>query len=66
MEAPRIGDESEIQLLPYTTATATQDLSYICNLHYSSQQARSLTHCARPGVEPATSLSLVRFISAVP
>ena len=29
-------------------------------------KARSLTHLARPGIEPATSSFLVRFISAVP
>ena len=28
----------ELQLLAYTTATATQDLSYACNLHHSSWQ----------------------------
>ena len=28
--------------------------------------ARSLTHWARPGIEPATSWFLVRFVSAVP
>ena len=38
MEVPRLGVELELQLLTYTTATATQDLSYICNLHCSSRQ----------------------------
>ena len=28
----------ELQLLGYTTATATWDLSWVCTLHYSSQQ----------------------------
>ena len=32
-EVPRLGVESELQLLAYTTATATPDLSCICNLH---------------------------------
>ena len=35
-------------------------------LHHSQNNARSLTHWARPGIEPATSWFLVRFISAVP
>ena len=38
MELPRIGVESELQLLVYPTATATPDLSYVCNLHHSSRQ----------------------------
>ena len=28
----------KLQLLAYTTATATQDPSHICNLHYSLRQ----------------------------
>jgi len=42
MEVPRLGVESKLQLLVYTTATATQDLSRICDLHHSSQQHRIL------------------------
>ena len=38
MEFPRLGVESELQLLAYPTATATQDLSCVCNLHHSSWQ----------------------------
>ena len=37
-EVPRLGVESELQLPAYTTATATQDLSCICDLHHSSWQ----------------------------
>ena len=36
MEIPRLGVKSEPQLPAYVTATATQDLSLICNPHYSS------------------------------
>ena len=36
MEVPRLGVDSELQVLAYTTATATQDLSLICDLHHSS------------------------------
>ena len=36
MEVPRLGVESELQLPAYTTATAMQDPSSICNLHHTS------------------------------
>ena len=38
MEVPKLGVKSELQLLAYATATATPDLSHVCDLHYSSQQ----------------------------
>ena len=38
MEVPRLGVKTELQLPAYTTATATWDLSRICDLHRSSQQ----------------------------
>ena len=38
IEVPGLGVKSELQLLAYSTATATQDLSRICNLHHSSRQ----------------------------
>ena len=41
-EFPRLGVELELQLPAYTTATATPDLSPICNLHHSSQQCQIL------------------------
>ena len=42
MEVPRLGVQSELQLSAYTTATATQDLSRICNLHLSSRQCQNI------------------------
>ena len=42
MEVPRLGVESELQLLTYTTATATQDRSHIRELQHSSRQHRIL------------------------
>ena len=51
MEVPRLGIELELQLLAYTTAHGN---------------ARSLTHRARPGIEPASSWVLVGLVSAVP
>ena len=58
MEVPRLGVESELQLLAYATATATPDLSFIWDLHCSLQQHQSLTHRARPGIEPVSSWTL--------
>ena len=40
MEVPRLRVESEPKLLAYTTATATWDLSRVCDLHHSSLQGR--------------------------
>ena len=42
MEVSRLGVELEQQLLAYTTATASPDLSCICDLHHSSWQCRIL------------------------
>ena len=38
VEVPRLGVESELQPPAYATATATRDLSCICDLHHSSRQ----------------------------
>ena len=40
MEVPRLGVDSELQLLACTTATATWDPSCICDLQHSSGQHR--------------------------
>ena len=42
MEVPRLGAESELQLPAYTTATATQDSSCVCDLHHSSRHRQIL------------------------
>ena len=42
MEVPRLGAESELKQLTYTTATAMRDLSHVCNLHQSSWQCWNL------------------------
>lgn len=39
--------QSEPQLPAYTTAAATPDVSYICDLHPSSQQCRILNPLSR-------------------
>ena len=46
MEVPRLGVESELPLLVYTTAAAP-DLSCICNLHHSSWQRWILNPLSR-------------------
>ena len=66
MEVPRLGVKLELQLQAYPTAIATWDLSYVCDLHHSSWQAGSRTHWVRPGIEPACSWILVRFITTEP
>ena len=51
MKVPKLGVKSELQLLAFTRAHS---------------HARSLTHWARPGLEPASSWILAKFISAEP
>ena len=40
MEVSRLGVELELQLLAYTMATATRDLSHVCDPYHSSGQHR--------------------------
>ena len=42
MEVLRLKLELELQLPAYTTATATPDLSHVCDLHHSSWQPQIL------------------------
>ena len=42
MEVLRLEVKLELLPLAYTTATATQDLRHVCDLHGSSQQCQSL------------------------
>ena len=66
MEVPRLGVESELQLLAYSTATAMPDSRRICDLHHSAWQRWILNPLAKPGIKPATSWFLVGFVSAEP
>ena len=61
MEVPRLGVDMELQLPAYTTATAMPDSNTT-----TQSNARSLTHWARPGIEPTTSWLLVGFVYAAP
>ena len=47
MEVLRLGVELELQLLVYTTATATPDPSLVCDLHHSSRQCPILNPLSR-------------------
>ena len=49
MEIPRLGVKSELQLPAYTTVTATQDLSGVCDLYHSSQQHQILNPLSASG-----------------
>ena len=42
MEVPRLGVESELLPMTYARATATPDLSHICDLYHSSRQCQIL------------------------
>ena len=63
MGVPRLGVKSELQLLVYTTATATPDPSLVCDLHHSSQHHQILDPLskARDGTCILMDPSLVRF-----
>ena len=63
MEVPRLGIKSELQLLAYATATAIWDLRCIWDLTTAHSNTRSLTHWARPGIDPASLWILVGFVS---
>ena len=43
IDVPRLEDESELQLPAYATATATPDVSWVCDLHHSSWQLQILS-----------------------
>ena len=65
MEVPRLGIESELQLTAYTPATATPDLSCICDLYHSSREHRVLNPLSGAR-EPVASWILVRFVTIQP
>ena len=66
MEVPRLGVELELQLPAYTTATAMQDPSIICNLHHSSQQRWVLNPLSEARDWTCNLTFLVGLISAEP
>ena len=50
MEVPRLGVKLELQLLAYTTAKATPDPSWVCDLHHSSWQHQILNSLSKAHV----------------
>ena len=66
IEVSRLGVELELQLPIYTTATAMPDLRHVVTYTIADGNTRSLTHWARPGIEPVSSWILVRFVFAEP
>ena len=65
MEVPRLGVKSSATAVAYPTATATRDLSHICNLYHSSQQCQILNPL-RGAMDQNYLLMDIRFISAEP
>ena len=68
MEVLRLGVESELQLLAYTTATAMPDPSQAASATYTTAHgnAGSLTHLTRPRIEPTSSWILIGFVTTEP
>ena len=64
-EVPKQGIELELQLPAYDTATARATPHLSCTVTYASvcSNAGSLTHCARPGIEPASSPTLYQVLN---
>ena len=63
MQVPRLGVESELQLLAHATPTAGPDVSHICDLHHNSQQRWILNPLsrARDGTLVLMDTSWVRY-----
>ena len=66
-EVPRLGGESELQVLAYTTATEMRDPSHIYNLRHSSQQLRFVNPLseARDRTHNLMVPSQIRFLCAM-
>jgi len=58
MEVPRLGVELELQRLPYTTATATQDPYCLCSLHHSSWECWILNPLSKVRDQTCTLMDL--------
>ena len=67
MEVPRLGVELELERPAYTTATAMQELSRVCDLHHSSWQCQILNPLseARDQTRSLTVPSRIRFRCAM-
>ena len=65
IEIPRLGGESELLLLAYTTVTAMADPSRLCDLHHSSRQGRFLNPPSEAR-DQTRILMVIRFVSVEP
>ena len=66
MDVPRLGVESEMYPLAYTTAMQCQIWEKSASYTTADCNTRSLNHWMRPGIKHASSWMLVRFVSAEP
>ena len=68
VEVPRLGVKSELWPPAYTAATATSDLSRVCNLHHSSRQRQILNPLSRARVPTCILMGprQIRFHEATP
>ena len=64
MEVPRLGVKSKLQLPAY--ATATLDLSYVCDLHHSSQKCQILNSLSKAKDQTCILIMLVGFLTTEP
>ena len=58
VEVPRLGVQLELHLPACATAPATQDASYVCDLHHSSRQCWILTILSRARDDPSHTCDL--------
>ena len=68
MEVPRLGVESELQLLAYATtkATATGDPSCVCDLYHSSWQHQVLKPLSKARDRTCVLVDASQFVSTEP
>ena len=63
LEVPRLGVKLELQLLAYAIATATPDLSSICDIDHSSWQCQTLNPPSEARDQPHILMGSVGFIT---
>ena len=66
IDVPRLGVESELQLPADTIATAIRIRATSSTYTTVHGNAGSVTHWARPGIEPLSSWILIRFVTMKP
>ena len=66
MEVSRLGVKSELLLPAYPTATATHDLSHICDLHHSSWHHQILNPLSEARDQTCILMDLVGFVTPEP